>query len=262
MSIADQMYQLGVRENTLTDEEKYCLDYEGYVALAEVVPLSQIRVMRREMERLFELEKTGTAENPGDLGQLQNKSTAFDLCVSHPRVLAAIWHVLKEDFRSFGVHSRPNRPGAGHQALHADWSGPVPKIGEYFHCNSIWPLADFTELNGATRVVPGSHRWPLEVRAELSDPLARHPRERKLIALAGTVVIFNGHVWHGATQNNSAQDRPNVTSFFGRRRYAEGPGKPNLLSAEAHARFSEPVRALFDGVDAATCSDRLETATA
>jgi hypothetical protein len=249
MQFADALYQLGVRDDTLTASEKESLDFEGFLALYDVVPPAQVKVMRSEMERLFELEQTGTAANPGDLAQLQNKSTAFDICVSHPRVLAAIWHVLREDFRSFGVHSRPNRPGKGHQGLHADWSGPPPKLGEYFHCNSIWPLADFTEINGATRVVPGSHRWEIDLRAEFPDPLARHPREKKLIAPAGAVVIFNSHVWHGATQNNSAQDRPNVTSFFGRRRYADGPGKPNFLSEEANARLDAAVRALFDGVE-------------
>lgn len=248
MQIAEAMYRLGIREDTLTDEEKHRLDFDGFLPLHGILTSAQISEMRAEMERLFELEQTGTPANPGDCGQLQNKSSAFDVCVSHPRVLAAVWHVLRADFRSFGVHSRPNRPGKGHQGLHEDWGGSPAKDGVYYHCNSIWPLADFTELNGATRVVPGSHRSGINVTDELPDPLARHPREIKLLAPAGTVVIFNSHLWHGATQNNSTQDRPNVTSFFGRRQYADKSGNPNFLSDEAYARLSEPVRSLFDGV--------------
>lgn len=249
MQIPNALYSLGVREHTLSDDEKNHLDVDGFLTLPGILTPPQISRMRAEMERLFDLEQTGTPANPGDLGQLQNKSDAFDVCVSHPRVLAAIWHVLREDFRSFGVHSRPNRPGGGHQGLHEDWGGPPHEPGVYYHCNSMWPLTDFTETNGATRVVPGSHRACIPVTAELPDATLPHPREIKLLAPAGTVVIFNSHLWHGATQNNSASNRANVTSFFGRRRYANGPGKPNLLSPAANARLSPAVRSLFDGVE-------------
>ena len=78
-------------------------------------------------------------------------------------------------------------------------------------------------------------------------PYEQDPQEIKLIGAAGTVVIFNSHLWHGATLNRSSADRPNVTSFWCRR---EGPLMNNssdwgLLSPGAFARLSEAARCLF-----------------
>src|SRR5579859_1002077 len=87
------------------------------------------------------------------------------------------------------------QPGAGLQALHAE-GGPTG-LGPYQVCNSIWLLDDFTEENGATRVVPGSHRRTVRVGDELPDPLAPHPEQVTLTAPAGTVIVFNSHLWHG-----------------------------------------------------------------
>ncbi len=126
----------------------------------------------------------------------------FDICFTHPRVLAAIARVLGGEFRLSSLNSRAVLPGQGLQGLHADWSGPVAP-GDYYVCNSIWLLDDFTAENGATRVVPGSHRSGKAAHEVMDDPAATHPEEILLIAPAGTVVIFNSHVWHGGTRNTT-----------------------------------------------------------
>ena len=91
------------------------------------------------------------------LADLVNKGSMFGVCFTHPGVLAGIAHVLG-DFKLSSLNFRAARPGHGHQPLHADFGGPVPTAG-YQVCNSIWLLDDFTADNGATRVVPGSHRF-------------------------------------------------------------------------------------------------------
>jgi hypothetical protein len=245
----ESLYALGVRDNTLSADEKLKLDQDGYLPLYDILNKEQIRAMLEAIEDNFAREKTGTPDGPPECENLQNKSDAFDLCVSHPRVLAAIAHVLKDNIRSLGVHSRPNKPGRGLQELHADFGGPPPQDGEYWVCNSIWPLVDFTVENGATRVVPGSHRCGKNPGDVQSDRKAPHPQEIKLIAPAGSVVIFNSHLWHGATQNNSAHDRPNVTSFFGRRDPRQAMDRRSVLSRSACNRIGDPVRALFDTIE-------------
>jgi hypothetical protein len=107
------------------------------------------------------------------LADLVNKDPVFEICFTQPAVLAAVAHVLGE-FRLSSLNSRAVRPGQGHQPLHADWGGPVPPPG-YQVCNSIWLLDDFTSVNGATRVVPGSHRLAVRARDALPDPAAAHP---------------------------------------------------------------------------------------
>ena len=104
-------------------------------------------------------------------------------------------------------------------------------------------LSDFTESNGATRVVPGTH---LGGRAPdvLEDPAAPHPEERLVPGEAGTVVVINSHMWHGTTRNDSDQARHSLTSFFCRR---DDPHMvfSSALSREAAARLSPEARRLF-----------------
>jgi hypothetical protein len=258
MTCQEALYALGVRENTLSEEEKLKLDRDGFLPLPGILSSEQIAQMRTAIENLFALEKTGEEGGPSECGNMQNKAPDFDICLTHPRVLAAIAHVLREDFISLGVHSRPNPPGCGHQAFHVDYpydafkSGPPTKPGAYCVCNSIWLLTDFTEDNGATRVVPGSHLSGKHPKDAIDDLNAPHPREIKLLGSAGTVIVFNSHLWHGATLNRSVDDRPAVTSFWRRRDdpYMANSFSPSALSVEAFARVSEAVRCLFETHDA------------
>lgn len=247
MTFQEALYALGVREDTLSEEEKFTLDRDGFLPLPNLVPAEQVIRMRKAMEELFILEKTGEPDRPTECTNMQNKSVDFDICFTHPRLLAGIAHVLKEDFRSLGIHSRPNRPGRGHQPLHVDYGGTPAKPGEYFVCNSMWMLTDFTEENGPTRVVPGTHRCGKHPPEVMKDPKEPHPEEIKLIGTAGTVAIFNSHLWHGATLNRSSADRPNVTSFWCRREgpHANRSSDWGVLSPEAFARLSEAARCLF-----------------
>ena len=134
-----------------------------------------------------------------------------------------------DDLKLSSLNSRAALPGEGLQALHADWSGPVAP-GDYQVCNSIWLLDDFTEHNGATRVVPGTHRSGSLPRDAMADPKAAHPHEQKLLAPAGTVVIFNSHVWHGGTLNSTDQPRRALHSYFCRR------NQPQQLDQRAYIR--------------------------
>ena len=230
------------------------MDRDGFLPLPDILSAEQIVRMRAAMEELFALEKTGEEDGPSECGNMQNGSPDFDVCLTQPRVLAAITYVLRGDFKSLGVHSRPNPPGHGHQAFHVDYprdafkDGPPAKQGEYCVCNSIWLLTDFTEENGATRVVPGSHLSGKHPEDAMEDATAPHPREIIILGSAGTVVVFNSHLWHGATLNSSPYDRPGVTSFWCRRNdlHMANHFTASALSAEASTRVSEATRCLFE----------------
>jgi hypothetical protein len=244
MTLQEALYALGVRDNTLTEQEKDKLDADGYLPLTDILSPEEIAGIRAASEKLYAIERTGEKEGPAECSYMQNKALGFDICFTHPRVLAAISHVLQGDFKSFGIHGRPHPPGGEQQALHVDYNGPPAKPGKYAVCNSLWMLVDFTEDNGATRVVPGTHLGGRHPQDALADPAASHPRQRQLLGRAGTVAVFNSHVWHGTTQNRSRHDRRSLTSFFCRR---DDPHMvfSSALSAEAAARLSEAARCLF-----------------
>ena len=143
------------------------------------------------------------------------------------------------------MNSRIALPGYGLQDLHVDWDRAV-EPGDYFICNSIWALVEFTERSGATRVVPGSHRSgrvPSEVMANLLDT---HPDQIQLLAPAGTVVVFNSHLWHGGTHNFSHLRRWALHSAFVRRDQEQQNDQRKLIRPEMHARLGAAARCILD----------------
>ncbi len=91
-------------------------------------------------------------------------------------------------------------PGETAQVLHTDDSiYPIPRPHQELVLNTMWALDDFTEANGATRIVPGSQKWIDERPDENTETvMAEMP--------AGSVLFFVGSVFHGGGANNT--DRP------------------------------------------------------
>ena len=167
----------------MNSAERSHLDRRGYVLLEGVLSPTQVALMRSALQQLLHQEVGGAAE----LANPQNMSAAgdaFDVCLTHPRVLDAVTHVLGPSVATLGIYSRALAPSVDvektyKEALHTDYSGhlhpdgtmhlsedglvvdsssPAP-TGRPFHtCNTHWMLTDFHEANGATRVVPGSVR--------------------------------------------------------------------------------------------------------
>ena len=198
---------------TLTASEQQRLDDQGYLALEGLVEPRRVEAMRTRLEELLAVtpqDHAGTLIVGGLLDE-----EVFDAAWLHPRVLASVGHVLGDAYRLTGLASRGLRPGHGQQALHVDWGGQgVP--GVWYGCHAICALVDFTENNGATRVVPGSHRNPWMMKGQ-RDPRKRHPAERPLIGPAGTVFILNIHCAHSAVRNDSDQPRLALFANFARR---------------------------------------------
>jgi ectoine hydroxylase-related dioxygenase (phytanoyl-CoA dioxygenase family) len=248
---ADALAALGATENLLTGTEKSFLDENGYLPLPGILRPAEIEALRDRLAELLAIEKENAGKEvhqevgAARLSNLVDKGDVFRICFTQPRVLAAIAHVLGGDMKLSSLNSRAALPGQGLQALHADWGAPV-QPGEYQVCNSIWLLDDFTEENGATRVVPGSHRWGKMPKDAMADPKAAHAEEKLLLAPAGTVVIFNSHTWHGGTLNRTSQPRQALHSYWVRRGHPQQLDQKTFLSTEVRESFPEAVKYLLD----------------
>jgi Phytanoyl-CoA dioxygenase (PhyH) len=190
--------------DSLDAETRAALDRDGFALLHDVVGPADLRAIRARVEAAAE---QGEHADP-DLLVDERIERAW----THPRVQAAAGHILGDGFSLTQVSYRCPRPGHGAQLLHCDWGFPVAR-GQYFVCNAFLALCDFTEENGATRVVPGTHVYG---RLPPVKPLAwRHPQERRLLGPAGTVFVFNGHVWHSGMPNRSRAPRPALVMSYG-----------------------------------------------
>ena len=251
MTITEALDTLGVREDTLTAAEKDQLDRDGFLPLPGILTMEQVDALRRRTRELSlqegaEAGKEVHQEAGADrLSDLVNKDPVFAICFTHPRVLAAVAHVLGGDLKLSSLNSRAALPGEGLQALHLD-GGQPPAPGVYEVCNSIWLLDDFTPANGPTRLVPGTHRAGTGPGDVMPDPSAPHPDEVLLLAPAGTVAVFNSHVWHGGTCNGSDSPRRALHSFFTRRGLPQQLDQRKFLRPETAARLGEAARIILD----------------
>jgi hypothetical protein len=235
----------------LTAENLAQLDEQGWIALPGVMDRRFLQELRDRVEELWALEGENAGaefrKEPGArrLANLVDKGEAFERVVSTPIALAAIRHVLGDDFKLSSLNARSTDPWSQDaQPLHCD-AGAVADDSGFSVCNTIWLLDDFTPANGATRVVPRSHRWGKLPQQELADPQAPHPEEVLVLGEAGTVVAMNTHAWHGGTANRTGQPRRALHAFYTRGDRPQQQYQKALLRPETMARLSPAVRRIL-----------------
>jgi ectoine hydroxylase-related dioxygenase (phytanoyl-CoA dioxygenase family) len=246
------LFSLGVSPSLVTSAEREMLDEQGYLQLQGILDASQVTTLARRFDELVSQEgdraglEAHQEEGADRLADLVDKDPAFDLTWNNPRQLAAVSHVLAwQEFKVFSLNGRAALPSQGHQALHVDWGSAVAP-GDYQICNSIWMLDDFTPENGATRVIPGSHRWGRLPQDEMADPRQPHPDEILLLGSAGTAVVFNSHLWHGGTTNRTGKPRRALHSAYVRRDKQQQTIFRNYLLPATYDRLSEAQRYLLE----------------
>jgi ectoine hydroxylase-related dioxygenase (phytanoyl-CoA dioxygenase family) len=250
MTITEAMHDLSCDPLAGTDRE--FLDKNGYLLVPGIIDPDWLEALREQFEAMCAAEGSAAGlevhQEAGArrLSDLVNKGAEFDRVYTHPRVLAGIYHVIGRDFKLSSLNARDALPGEGNQDLHTDWG--QPRKGNSFNvCNSVWLLDDFTDDNGATRVVPGTHVDTPQPGEVLEDPAATHPDEVKLIAPAGTVVIFNSHLWHGGTKNVTGdQLRRAIHCYFTAREYPQQLNQRQYLRPETWKRLSPAARYILD----------------
>jgi ectoine hydroxylase-related dioxygenase (phytanoyl-CoA dioxygenase family) len=250
MDMQTALRELGATDDVLTPAEKDQLDRDGFLPLPGILSAEEVSAINKRLAELTAAEgdraglEVHQEKGTDRLSDLVNKDPLFEVCFSHPRVLAAMQHVLGE-FRLSSLNSRAALPGQGHQSLHADFGHPV-EPGAYEVCNSIWLLDDFTPENGATRVVPGSHRRGTLPTDEMPDPSASHADQIQLLGQAGTVVIFNSHLWHGGTTNRTPAPRRALHSYFTRRNHPQQLDQQTYIRLNTYTRLTPAQHFILD----------------
>lgn len=100
-------------------------------------------------------------------------------------------------------------PGQQEQPLHEDTQLlPLARPRKAISVNAIWALSDFTETNGATQIVPGSHKYDSAPKygAEVETVAATMP--------AGSVMLFDSAMWHKGGANTSQERRFALSCYY------------------------------------------------
>ena len=191
------------------------LDADGALILDGVIPPAQVAGVMAELNPYIDATPPGRDDFTGfattRTGALVARSPASRELVMHPAILAACDAYLLRACDRYQLHLTQViriRPGQPRQALHRDrlaWGGFLKGVEPQL--NTIWAMTDFTEANGATRLVPGSPSWAEGRRAE--------PQEIGYAEMkAGSVLVYSGSVIHGGGENRSDGDRVGINITY------------------------------------------------
>lgn len=189
------------------------LDRFGYCIVEGVLAAQQVQALReRVAAQAAGEDAAGVSSHDSKTNQriwmLVNKGRVFRDLILHPFAAEMMGHLLGDDFLLSSATANIARPGGEAMYLHTDqiyvdfWT-PRPVVA-----NIAWMLDDFTEENGGTRLVPGSHLEP-EWRKLAGAPTvaAEGP--------AGSALVFDGRLIHGTGANRTVdQHRHGILTYY------------------------------------------------
>ena len=191
------------------------IERDGFTIVEDVLSAAEADAVLGEVARLetalgiafagndFEGRRTKRVYN------LLVHGPCFEAIPVHPRILPIVEGVLDAGCLVSSLSSIAIHPGETAQPIHADDQLlPLPKPHVPTVCNTMWALTDFTEANGATRLVPGSHgrdSSPIYGSAHDSIPAAMR---------RGSVLVWHGSLWHGGGANRSPDVRVGIAMNY------------------------------------------------
>lgn len=194
----------------------------GYVILENFLTQEEVEQLRGTVVRLAknEAEKSVShdyADNAQRVWNLLNKDLIFhDLLLSRQIDLwmNKIFDRNTKHRKYFLSSFQANilHPRAKAQILHTDTPIPEPIPPYNIKANTIWPLDDFTEFNGATEIIPRTHKEQYRPSREPTEDDAK--KLIKVIIPKGSVLITSGNLWHRSGANNSSESRHVLLGSF------------------------------------------------
>jgi ectoine hydroxylase-related dioxygenase (phytanoyl-CoA dioxygenase family) len=189
------------------------LQTDGYVILERAIGEEELAALKAALAPYEAARPMGRNTFEGERTQrvysLAGKGEAFLRLAEHPAVMELLDAALLPNFLLSTFQSIRLHPGETAQPWHTDDAFYlVPRPRTNLAVSTIWALEDFTIENGATEVIPGSHLWAGE-----------HPDERdhdavRVVMPAGSVVVFDGALWHRGGDNCSAATRLAVSPQY------------------------------------------------
>ncbi len=195
------------------EEHLHAIEQDGYTILENVIEpelIEKIRARIRGFERESQAERSGDTSGANfqrlRMGGLLHLDPLFWDVPIHPEVVPVVEGVLGADFLLTTLSSVDLMPGKNVQPIHPDDALiPLQRPHQPIVCTCMWAINDFTEENGATRVLPGTHR---------ADAMPDFTKDYEGLVPAkmpaGSVLVYNGSLWHRPADNTTEEGRLGV----------------------------------------------------
>ena len=204
----------------ILEQLKNDIENNGYVVLENLISPEECSNLKELLENDYlkysskhATNKNNSTHNLADKSKekvvynLHNKNLSWYKLFEHPKVLEILDFLLlegsyenSEPYYLSNISARCPLKGNPGQQLHLD--SRLPGINYCIVANVLWVLDDFTNQNGATRIVPGSHKYNT-----FTENGKVYENEILVTAKKGSAIIFNANIWHGGGPNLDGKSR-------------------------------------------------------
>jgi len=191
------------------------LDSNGYTVVEDAIDadlLSELKTALAEVEATHDIGYAPTTFEGLRTVRIYNLLAlhrSFEKVPVSPMVLPIMEKILDPELQVSSLSAICPGPGQQAQPLHADTNMiPLPRPHIPIAMNSMWALSDFTEANGATRIVPGSHRFD-------HDPIYDQRYDTQCAEMAaGSILVWHSTLWHGGGTNTTQERRDGLACYY------------------------------------------------
>lgn len=194
------------------------MERDGFTVIEDVLSADDVAALHDDIARLEHALAIQPAANVFEglrttrIYNLLAHGALYQQIPVHARILPIIEGVIGRGCLVSSLSSIAIGPGESAQPLHADDQViPLPKPHPSIICNTMWALTDFTADNGATRLIAGSHRADRSPQP-FGEPTEAEARPAEM--RAGSVLVFDGSIWHGGGANRTQARRLGVAMNY------------------------------------------------
>lgn len=219
---------------------------QGYTVVENALSPEEVSEANARLEAVFEHEKPiarqrGWHNDVYKVAYMLPQKHAFFRNVGlNPRVLPLMKALLGDSCVLASLNGLTMTPGGKDQGLHIDQNETIP--GSVLYINALHTLDPFTRENGCTRVIPGSQDRHFIRKMDTA------PFEKEVVYLeapAGSLIAYNGGLWHAGSANRTDKPRRALHLFYSRAWVRPQWDYPKSLSSDVEASLTPDQKQLF-----------------
>jgi ectoine hydroxylase-related dioxygenase (phytanoyl-CoA dioxygenase family) len=209
---------------------------DGFVVIPGPVPKTKLAGLANSYDQAVlqaDSDDIAVGNTTTRVTDFVNRYAEFDDLYVHLPVLEACCRIIEQPFKLSTMHARTLRPRMPPQKLHVDMASDAegwPLVG------FIFMIDEFRPNNGATCFIPGS-QGAKTLPAAFNIVSACGP--------AGSMIVFNGSVWHGHGANETDEPRRSIQGAFIRRTEKSGLDLPARMRPETLDRLGSLAKYLL-----------------